>query len=158
MTALSLATPQIDPTAGPAATSAAELARRGQIHDTAQKFEASFLTSMLQTMFKSVSTAPPFGGGPGEDMWKSFLAEAMAKNMARRGGIGVSASVEREMLKLQGLKDAAQSGEAAKATPQTAQTQAAQTQTAQTQAAKPLKVTAYAGTLQSAPARKDGLQ
>ena len=107
MTALALVTPQIDPTAGPTAASAADLARRGQIHATAQKFEASFLTSMLQTMFQNVTTAPPFGGGPGEDMWKSFLSEAMAKNMAKHGGIGVSKAVEREMLKLQGLKDAA---------------------------------------------------
>ena len=105
MTALSLVTPQIDATAAPTAATAAELARRGQIHATAQKFEASFLTSMLQTMFQSLSTAPPFGGGAGEDMWKSFLAEAMAKQMARRGGIGVAPSVEREMLKLQGLND-----------------------------------------------------
>ena len=107
MTALSLLTPQIDATPAPA-TSAAELARRGQIHQTAQKFEASFLTSMLQTMFQSLSTAPPFGGGPGEDMWKSFLAESMAKSMARRGGVGVAGSVEREMLRLQGLTDAPQ--------------------------------------------------
>ena len=103
MATISPMTPQIDATAGPAATSVAELARRGQIHQTSQKFEASFLTSMLQTMFKSVTTAPPFGGGAGEDMWKSFLAEAMAKNMARRGGVGLASSVEREMLKMQGL-------------------------------------------------------
>ncbi len=107
MTALSLTAAQVDPTAGPAATSLAELARRGQIHQTAQKFEASFLTSMLQTMFKSVTTAAPFGGGAGEDMWKSFLAEAMAKDMARRGGVGVASSVEREMLKMQGMNDPA---------------------------------------------------
>ena len=62
---------------------------------------------MLQSMFKSVTTAPPFGGGPGEDMWKSFLAEAMAKDMARRGGVGVASSVEREMLKMQGMNDPA---------------------------------------------------
>jgi flagellar protein FlgJ len=109
MTALSLAAPQIDPTAlqTQTAMSAAELVKRGQIHKTAQNFEASFLSNMLQTMFKNVSTAPPFGGGPAEDMWKSFLAEAMAKQMASRGGIGVSRAVEREMLKLQGLSDPA---------------------------------------------------
>ena len=105
MSALSLAAPQIDATAAATAASTAELARRGHIHATAQKFEASFLTSVLQTMFKSLSTAAPFGGGAGEDMWKSFLAEAMAKDMARRGGVGVAASVEREMLKLQGLTE-----------------------------------------------------
>jgi peptidoglycan hydrolase FlgJ len=92
-------------TQGPTATSAAELARRGKTHETAVKFEASFLTQMLQTMFQNVSTSPPFGGGPGEDMWKSFLSEAMAKQMAKRGGIGVSKAVEREMLKLQGLSE-----------------------------------------------------
>ena len=108
MSALSLLTPQVDAaTQGATATSVAELARRGQIHKTAQNFEASFLTSMLQTMFKSVDTSPPFSGGEGEDMWKSFLAEAMAKEMAKKGGIGVSGAIEREMLKLQGLKDAA---------------------------------------------------
>jgi Rod binding domain-containing protein len=108
MSSLSVITPQVDATAAPTATSTAELARRGQIHATAQKFEASFLTTVLQTMFQSVSTAPPFGGGEGENMWKSFLAESMAKSMARRGGIGVASSVEREMLRLQGLQDTPQ--------------------------------------------------
>ena len=93
---------------GATATSAAELARRGKAHQTAVKFEASFLTTVLQTMFKDVQTEPtPFSGGPGEDMWKGFLAEQMASSMAKRGGIGIAKSVEREMLKLQGLKEAA---------------------------------------------------
>jgi len=108
MTALSMLAPQVDAAVqGPTATSAAELAKRGQIGKTAQAFEASFLTSMLQTMFKQVDTSPPFSGGEGENMWKSFLAEAMAKDMAKRGGIGISRAVEREMLRMQGLKDAA---------------------------------------------------
>ena len=93
-------------TQSPATTSAAELAKRGHTHETAVKFEASFLTTVLQTMFQSVTTSAPFSGGPGEDMWKSFLAEQMAKSMAKRGGVGVSKAVEREMLKLQGLTEA----------------------------------------------------
>jgi flagellar protein FlgJ len=93
---------------GQAASSAAELAKRGQIHQTAVSFEASFLSSMFQTMFKSVTTSAPFGGGEGEDMWKSFLAEQMAKQTSKRGGIGIAKSVEREMLKLQGLTEAPQ--------------------------------------------------
>ena len=93
---------------GQAAASAAELAKRGHIHQTAISFEASFLSSMFQTMFKSVTTSAPFGGGEGEEMWKSFLAEQMAKSTAKRGGIGIAKSVEREMLKLQGLTDTPQ--------------------------------------------------
>jgi Rod binding domain-containing protein len=108
MTTLSMLMPQADAaTQGPTVTSAAELAKRGQISKTAQSFEASFLTTVLQNMFKQVDSSPPFSGGEGEDMWKSFLAEAMAKDMAKHGGVGVSKAVEREMLKLQGLKDAA---------------------------------------------------
>jgi Rod binding domain-containing protein len=36
-------------------------------------------------------------------MFKSFLTEAMAKKMSAAGGVGVAASVQREMLKMQGL-------------------------------------------------------
>ena len=88
--------------ATPATT--AELARRGQIKDTAQRFEATFLSSMLQEMFDGVETSAPFGGGPGESMFKSFLTEAMAKKISAGGGIGVADSVQREMLKMQGLR------------------------------------------------------
>jgi flagellar protein FlgJ len=105
MTSLALIATPVDPTQGVTAANAAELAKRGQIHKTAQGFEASFLTTMFQTLFSSVPTDQTFGGGAGEDMWKGFLAEAMAKETAKRGGIGVSRAVEREMLKLQGLTE-----------------------------------------------------
>jgi Rod binding domain-containing protein len=93
--------PNLLPT--PTAPSAADLAKRGAIKETAKKFEASFLGIMLQQMFEGVDTAAPFGGGPGEAMFKSFMTEAMAKKMSDGGGIGVAATVQREMLKLQGL-------------------------------------------------------
>ena len=86
-----------------AAPSAADMAKRGQIAKTAQDFEASFLSVMLQTMFQGVEQEAPFGGGQGEDMFKSFMAEAMAKQMAKSGGVGLASSVQAEMLKLQGL-------------------------------------------------------
>ena len=86
-----------------AASSAVELAKRGQIKETAKKFEASFLSVMLGQMFEGTDTPAPFGGGPGEAMFKSFLTEAMAKKMTDAGGVGISAAVQREMLKMQGL-------------------------------------------------------
>jgi len=91
-------------TPSPAATSTAELAKRGQIKQTARDFESSFLSVMMQQMFSGLSTSGPFGGGAGEEMFRSVLTDAMAKQMTRAGGIGVAANVEREMLKLQGLK------------------------------------------------------
>ena len=53
--------------------------------------------------YEGTDTAAPFGGGPGEAMFKSFLSEAMANKIAARGGVGLAASVQREMLKMQGL-------------------------------------------------------
>ena len=83
--------------------SAADLAKRKDITATAQNFESSFLSIMLQQMFEGVETSAPFGGGPGEAMFKSFMTDAMAKKMTDRGGIGIANTVGREMLKLQGL-------------------------------------------------------
>ncbi len=89
---------------GPAAPpSAAELAKRGQIRETAEKFEASFLSVMLQPMFEGVDPNDPFGGGAGEQMFRSVMTEAMGKQMVKSGGVGVADVVQREMLKLQGL-------------------------------------------------------
>ena len=91
------------PLGADAAATATDAARRLRIHDTAQKFEASFLSVMLQQAFEGVNAEGPFGGGPGETMFKSFLTEAMAKQTTRAGGVGIAAHVEREMLKMQGL-------------------------------------------------------
>jgi Rod binding domain-containing protein len=95
---------QIAPPAVPNTTmSAAELAKRGEIKQTSQKFEAAFLSIMLQQMFEGTETSAPFGGGPGEQMFKSFMAQAMADKVVKTGGVGLAASVQREMLKMQGL-------------------------------------------------------
>lgn len=92
----------------PPASSAAELLKRGKIKETAQKFEASFLSVMMQSMFEGVKTPEPFGGGQGEEMFKSLLTDAMAKEVTKAGGVGVAATVQREMLKMQGLQEVAQ--------------------------------------------------
>ena len=84
--------------------STSEAVKRGEIKETAKKFESSFLSVMLQQMFEGVKTDGPFGGGAGEEQFRSFMTEAMAKQMTNAGGIGLADSAGREMLKLQGLK------------------------------------------------------
>lgn len=83
--------------------STADLARKRRSEEAAKAFEASFLSMMLQPMFAGLSTDAPFGGGDGEAMFKSFLTEAIAKQAAKQGGLGIADTVRREMLKLQGL-------------------------------------------------------
>ena len=103
MVALSLPAASPALLAQPATPTAAEMAKRKDIDATAQSFESSFLSIMLQQMFEGVETSAPFGGGPGEAMFKTFMTDAMAKKMTDRGGVGIANAVGREMLKLQGL-------------------------------------------------------
>jgi peptidoglycan hydrolase FlgJ len=75
-----------------------------QMRETAQEFEATFLSQMLQPMFANLGAEKPFGGGSGEDMWRSMQVEEYGKAIAQKGGIGVADQVFREMLKLQEVK------------------------------------------------------
>ena len=80
-------------------------ARRGQspqqMRETAESFEASFLSQMLKPMFEGLETDGPFGGGEGEATWRSFLIDAMAKQAVKAGGVGLADTVMSEMLKMQ---------------------------------------------------------
>lgn len=82
-----------------------EAAKRAKIKETAQNFESSFLSVMFQQMSAGVKTDETFGGGQGEEMFKSVLTDAMSKQITKAGGIGLAASIQREMLKMQGLKE-----------------------------------------------------
>jgi len=85
-----------------ASTTAADLAR-AKTKDAAKKFESQFLSMMLGQMFQGVKTDGPFGGGFGEEMFRSVMTDVMAKEMTKAGGIGLADTVQREILKLQGL-------------------------------------------------------
>jgi flagellar protein FlgJ len=100
---LSVATDVLIGQAGTPTASTADLARKRKAEETAKAFEASFLSTMMQPMFEGISTEAPFGGGQGESMFRSFLTDAIAKQTAKRGGLGIADSIQREMLKLQGL-------------------------------------------------------
>ena len=68
---------------------------------TAEQFEASFLSQMFKPMFEGLRTDGPFGGGEGEETWRSFLIDAMAKQTVKAGGIGLADQVVAQMIKMQ---------------------------------------------------------
>ncbi len=94
--------PTVPTPAASALTPAQTAAAKARIDKSAHDFEASFLSIMLGQMFDGVK-ATTFGGGEGEDAFKSFLTDAMAKSMVKHGGVGVSKMMSTEMLKMQGL-------------------------------------------------------
>lgn len=71
------------------------------VREAAEEFEAVFLAQMLAPMFEGLKTDEMFGGGPGEDIYRSVLVEEYGKAIARSGGVGIADAVQRELLNLQ---------------------------------------------------------
>ncbi|HEX4262107.1 MAG TPA: rod-binding protein [Acetobacteraceae bacterium] len=68
----------------------------------AQKFEAMALGALLEPMFDTMdATGGTFGGGQGEAAWRPMLVQAMAKQIAAAGGLGLAKPVLAQMLALQ---------------------------------------------------------
>lgn len=54
-----------------------------------KEFEAFFLTQMLKVMRESVPKDGLLSGGRGGEIYTSMLDDALSKEMASRGGIGI---------------------------------------------------------------------
>ncbi len=83
----------------PAATQNAARAKQ-----TAQDFEGQFLSQMVEHMFTGINTDGPFGGGQGEQMFRSMMYDEFGKILARAGGVGIAGADQREIIKAQELK------------------------------------------------------
>ena len=59
---------------------------------------------MLKPMFANLGAEGPFGGGTGEEMWRSLQVDEYGKVIAKKGGIGLADNIFHEMLKLQEVK------------------------------------------------------
>jgi Rod binding domain-containing protein len=72
-----------------------------RIRRAARDFEAQALGALLAPMFEGLRSSGPFTGGAGEAQWRPMLVDAIARDLARAGGLGLATAVEREMLRLQ---------------------------------------------------------
>ena len=69
---------------------------------SAHDFEAMAIGQLLQPMFDTVDTANGmFGGGSGEAAWKPMLVQEFAKQIARRGGLGLAKPIYDAMIRMQ---------------------------------------------------------
>jgi Rod binding domain-containing protein len=88
-------------TEGSAPGQGADPARRGQIAKAASEFESMFVAQMVGHMFEGVEVDETFGGGQGEEMFRSMLVNEYGKQITRRGGLGIADQVYRELLRAQ---------------------------------------------------------
>ncbi len=81
-----------------AAPRVAATANKDQVRKAAQDFETVFVSQMLGHMFEGIKTDGMFGGGQGEDMFKSMMVDEYSKQVVKRGGFGIADSVYKTML------------------------------------------------------------
>ena len=70
----------------------------------AQQFESVFITEFLGQMFEGIPTDGPFGGGQGEEMFRSLMIDQYANQMEKQGGFGLAAPIAGHLLKLQEMR------------------------------------------------------
>jgi len=68
---------------------------------TAEEFEALFISEMLGPVFENLDTDGLFGGGQGEKIYRSLMVQEYGKAIAKAGGIGIADTVQREILRMQ---------------------------------------------------------
>lgn len=66
--------------------------RDATLRARAQELEGQFLAEMLRHA-GAAQTPDSFGGGIGEDQFASFLREAQATAIVRRGGLGLTEQI-----------------------------------------------------------------
>lgn len=69
--------------------------------ESAESFEAFFLSRMMESMFDGVSTDGMFGGGHAEKIFRSLLLDEYGKEMAKVGSVGVKDYVMQAVLQMQ---------------------------------------------------------
>ena len=75
--------------------------RKSAMKATAEEFEAVFLAEMLSHT-SLAKTSDSFGGGAGEDAFKSLMTRQWANQLAKRGGIGLAETIYQSMLTREG--------------------------------------------------------
>ncbi len=94
LTPFSSTAPALPKTPAPGASS-------NELKDVAKDFESIFVFQMLDAMYAGLPTDGAFGGGQGEQMFRSLLNEEIAKSISASGGFGIAEAVHRELLVLQ---------------------------------------------------------
>lgn len=72
-----------------------------KIVGAAKEFEAVFISEMMSHMFEGIQTDKMFGGGHGEDMFRSMMINEYGKKIASGNGIGISTEIQKMMVQMQ---------------------------------------------------------
>ncbi len=74
---------------------------KAKAKESAQEFEAFFLTQMLESMYSGMEPDTMFGGGQSEKIFRSFMLDEYGQMMAKNGGVGIADNIMDMMLQQQ---------------------------------------------------------
>jgi flagellar protein FlgJ len=72
-----------------------------KLRSQAEDLEGVFLNLLTKEMFATAKPENGFGGGFGEETWRSMQAEQLANTMAQNGGLGIADQILGDMIALQ---------------------------------------------------------
>jgi len=67
----------------------------------AKEYESVFIAQFLGSMFSGIKSDGMFGGGQGEEMFRSMMVDQYAKGLTARGGFGLASAMQAELMKHQ---------------------------------------------------------
>jgi flagellar protein FlgJ len=84
-----------------AAQKAKDAQQLAKAEEAAKEFEAVFISEMMKPMFEGISTDGAFGGGKGEEVFRSMLLQEYGKLMAQSNSIGLADQVKQQIILMQ---------------------------------------------------------
>ncbi len=72
--------------------------------ESAREFEAVFISEMMKPMFEGIKTDELFGGGKGEEIFRSIMLQEYGKEIASLDIIGIQGQVKNKLIELQAIR------------------------------------------------------
>ena len=79
-------------------------ANQNSADKVSQQFAALVVTQFLNTAFEGIPVDPNFGGGHGEETWRSMLIDEYGKKIGSNGGLGIADMVKKQLLQTQEIQ------------------------------------------------------
>ena len=74
------------------------------VKKAAEQFAGMFMSQMFTHMFEGVGTNKMFGGGPGEEMFRSVLTDEYGKAAAKSNSLGMTNNIMHALIAQQEVK------------------------------------------------------
>jgi peptidoglycan hydrolase FlgJ len=79
-------------------------ASTARAREQSQELEATFMSTMFQSMFTGIEGDGPMGSSTGVAPWRSFLTQEYAKSFVKQGGVGLADHVYRSLIAQQAAR------------------------------------------------------